>query len=176
VLPFLSPRLVADVSLTDLMRLHRSLRGTPSLANRIPVLLGAIFAFVTIALAGCQSDRFRADEALWYGADIPTWTVGDSAIFSVRTIGLPNDTIHLFGIQTAMFGNGEDILLGIGGTDAQILSMDTLGELRWTAGRIGDGPGEFRAISDLVAVGDTTFVWDGARRTVAVFEESAFRR
>jgi hypothetical protein len=38
-----------------------------------------------------------------------------------------------------------------------------------------NGTGEFRAISDLVAAGNSTFVWDGARNTMAVFEEAAFK-
>lgn len=135
-----------------------------------------VFAVVVMAATvGCGADQVGPDQGFWYSADTPSWTVGDSAIVSVSTVVAPHDTIHLFGIQRAVFADNGDILVAIGSSAQQILALDTLGGLRWSAGRTGDGPGEFRAISDLVAAGDTTFVWDGARKSVAVFEVAAFK-
>jgi hypothetical protein len=96
---------------------------------------------VMAATVGCNADQVGTDQGLWYSADTPRWTVGDSAIVSVSAVVVPHDTIHLFGIQRAVFADNGDILVAIGGSNQQILALDTLGGLRWSAGRTGDGPG-----------------------------------
>ena len=45
VLPALGTRQVAEVSIADIRRLHRSLHKTPFLANRLAAMLGAFFTF-----------------------------------------------------------------------------------------------------------------------------------
>jgi len=56
VLPAFGTRKVAEVSQTDVQRLHRSLRRTPYLANRVVAMLGGFFSF-----AGSEGVRSAHD-------------------------------------------------------------------------------------------------------------------
>lgn len=84
---------------------------------------------------------------------------------------------ELFQIRAIQLLNGGEIAVGAAGS-AEVLIYDRSAELVLRFGRAGDGPGEFRRISEVVALpGDSIGVYDGQPHRLNVFSRSgAFGR
>jgi hypothetical protein len=87
---------------------------------------------------------------------------------------LDGDTLHLFGIWDARFDYEGNAVLALSGAGRALLLMDSLGGPEWVAGRRGEGPGEFRAISGFTRPDERTFVWDDPADRMSVFDRNVF--
>lgn len=99
---------------------------------------------------------------VWQLADAPDVTIGvtDGA-----------EEYQLFGVSDAVRrSDGSTVVLDRSNT---IRAYDSVGVHLWTAGRKGDGPGEFNWPQRLVALpGDTVGVWDVGPGRLSLFTDS----
>lgn len=99
--------------------------------------------------------------------DISTWFDGQPA--SVVGSGVSEVEYQLYGVAKLLpLPNGSLAVANSGMT--QVLLFDSAGDLEWSVGRRGDGPGEFRAVSDLFVCGAENLVVDDLDRRVHVFD------
>lgn len=88
-----------------------------------------------------------------------------------RTLGPPQLRIGSAGADTEFFRISDAVSVRDGFVVAeshQVRGFTLEGEPLWTFGREGDGPREFRRVTDLEMRGDSIAVVDGARRRVVV--------
>jgi hypothetical protein len=99
----------------------------------------------------------------------PAWRVDTN---TGLVLGAESDTVHLFGVTTALQLEGGGILVADGG-DHRLLFFDAAGALERSVGRQGEGPGEFKelgVVSD--AWPDSLLVWDRMARRLSVLDRS----
>ena len=103
-----------------------------------------------------DSSGVRITEAS--AADAPTWSVGESP--EIRIGSVEGDEPYLFdGIGAAFLLSDGRIVVADGGS-RQLRYFSAEGEHTQTAGRQGQGPGEFQAFTAVLMTGDSLLVHD----------------
>lgn len=163
----------AMVSTGRVATLNSAMRGGMTVyGSAVRWVIGAAIAAMAV---GCGSERVGVDETLWYDSDVPLWSLGDATVFRSSWVELQGDTVYLSGIHGAEFDENGGVVLALRRGGPLLVQLDSLGHAQWVTGRPGEGPGEFRFISDLLNVGDKAFIWDAGLGRVSVFDESTFR-
>ncbi len=95
------------------------------------------------------------------------WQVTPDPVLTLGTVDYPPEQQFQRLGEVTRLGDGTVVVLEI--EDAQLRAFDPSGDLLWTAGGIGDGPGETRRYDDTRAVltrlpGDTLQVQNGLER------------
>jgi hypothetical protein len=99
----------------------------------------------------------------WRVSEVPTLTIGSS---------LGADEYMLFRVQGAVRLSDKSIVVANGGT-SEIRWFDSTGSFVRSAGRHGEGPGEFnRIVALLHGRADTIVVWDGELQRISVYSPS----
>lgn len=93
------------------------------------------------------------------------WSTDPGPIFSYQ-----DSAGELFGVRTAVFQSGGDVVIATGGT-RQLLFVDKAGSLRAQVGRAGGGPGEFQQLTSMsVGPGDSVYAYDGRAHRLSLFD------
>ena len=130
------------------------------------------------------------------GLPTPEVTVSDSLGIVIRTLGhteehlerwghdpepvveigaLEGDTPDVFGRITSLKIRADGSVVVSDGLAGEIRSFSLSGEHLWSAGALGEGPGEFsNSISLLRISGDSIWVWDQRQQRVSVFAGATF--
>ena len=111
-------------------------------------------------------------------------TAGDRVVahdpISERARGLADTVVRyghiddhepLYNVRNALWTD-HGLVIGNSGA-GQILVVDRAGSLRYTFGRVGSGPGEFRSLSSVWSVGDTIIGFDRALNKLEYFAPGA---
>lgn len=96
----------------------------------------------------------------------PTWRLADTPLLDLGGLEGP-DATQFFEIgDGTLLPDGGFVLAGFGSHDLRRFGPD--GRHLWTAGREGDGPGEFEGLTSVTAgPGDTLFAYDFRQRRVS---------
>lgn len=147
---------------------HAALRLPTSALASILLLVGCGGEPAPEPDAGGDEDGVRVvrSEAPLWGAESP-WSLSDTPILDLTRTGM--GPAHEFYRVTALLRlTGGEIAVGDFGTH-QVRGYSPEGALLWASGRQGEGPGEFRWITDLSRTrGDSIVVFDRslARATI----------
>lgn len=141
-----------------------------------PLLLAA-------ALAACGADApARAGATITDSAGVrvvvnpaprasalPVWRLADRPAVEIGVVdGPPEYQFHQVP-SGAVLDDGTIVVANAG--SREIRAFDAAGRHRWSAGRSGDGPGEFRGLAALwVFGGDSILAWDLQARRASVFD------
>lgn len=128
---------------------------------QVNLLLASILAGFFVV--GCSGESAEQTNAL------DQFVEGDKISLSeATTLGDEEGTLFAQPVGVFLGPDGYLYAADVGYRDVRVFS--TGGELITTIGGPGQGPGEFRAPSDLAfGAGDSLFVFDGAQRRIAVF-------
>ncbi|MFB6098945.1 MAG: 6-bladed beta-propeller, partial [Salinibacter sp.] len=99
-----------------------------------------------------------------------TWTIQEGALTLERNLLAGDDEPYFFGeiADVAVRGDGRIYVADEGAAQVKVLAPD--GTFQDTIGREGEGPGEFRRISEVVIPrSDSLYALDGYRGRVSVF-------
>jgi len=135
-----------------------------------------LFAMVLIGAIGCDegppvpigardSSGVRIVESgtpRWSEGE--SWTIADDPTLQIGMLE-GNPDYQFFQVEAAVWLDDGGVVVANGGT-ADVRAFDPMGGHRWTTGRRGDAPGEYRLITGLgVGPGDSVWVYDfGSRR------------
>lgn len=110
-------------------------------------------------------------------ARLPSGTSGSITLDHSAPATIPGNRADTSGpltraISAARLSDGSIAIAdGYGGHEQSIKAYGSAGQLLWTAGRHGGGPGEFQNLGWLAQCGpDSLFVWDGGRGRLEVFD------
>lgn len=124
-------------------------------------LLFLLYAGLVGIFGGCGQNEPSGNSA---------WTVQDGALTLERELLLGDDEAYYFGQvgDVAVRTGGQMYAVDAEAVHVKVLAPD--GTLRDSIGRAGEGPGEFRRLSEVVmARSDSLYVLDGYRGRVSVF-------
>ena len=108
-----------------------------------------------------------AVEPLW-GPD-EGWTVADEPLLEIGTVDGP--LVYQFGevVAAVRLSNGDIVVADRAASELR--SYDAAGTFRWSAGRFGQGPGEFESLDFLgTTVGDSLVTYDERLQRVQLFD------
>ena len=114
-----------------------------------------------VATAACEVENAEADA--------PPETPAQLVLDTVDVFH--SDLFHR--VEGARRLRGGDLAVMNAGS-LNLLLLDSLGDLKGTIGRFGEGPGEFQGMLDMDARGDSIVVLDGLMRRVHLFHRDAF--
>lgn len=122
-------------------------------------LVGTLTSVACDAPKAHQPDPVRVVES--HGPSAGDLALADTPTLAIGELGLSDDSAYaFFDVQGGAFLPGGDIVVGVSGT-YEVRMFDSNGRHAWTAGGVGDGPGEFRSSRVLRGcTGDTIRVFD----------------
>ena len=141
------------------------------------------WTFIGVVLTACgdadePTQIVRSDSAgieivhnLLEEAERDPWHLVEASVPELGGLESP----PLYRVIGAVFLPGGRIAVGNAGS-SEILWFSPDGSVVARAGREGDGPGEFRSLSFISAVGDSVFAWDRSLRRLSVFRNGALLR
>jgi len=136
----------------------------PGLKYRCPagrrrsVLVGPC---LLIAVAGCERESPEVET--------PPETAVQLVLDTVNVVH--SDLFHR--VEGVRRLRGGDLAVMNAGS-LNLLLLDSLGDLKETIGRLGQGPGEFQGMLDMDIEGDSIVVLDGLMRRVQLFRRDSF--
>lgn len=96
------------------------------------------------------------------------WHLGDAPLLDIGRLDGPDETQFFQVTAGARLSDGSFVLGSFGSHDLRRFTSD--GEHLWTAGREGEGPGEFVGLMQLVSgPGDTILTYDFRQRRISRF-------
>jgi hypothetical protein len=117
-----------------------------------------------LAIGLTLSCRLAMAAALWGQTALPEWTVEAAPVLRVGIVeGLDSD-MFVRVVDAASIPDGGVVVLDAGATEIRF--YDAEGHFTATAGRAGEGPGEFLAPFALEVRSDSVLVWDYRRRAI----------
>lgn len=121
----------------------------------------AILFILTLFLmaAGCSSER----------DDLSNWSLKNDSLTLEEDLFLSGADDYYFGRITAMDVDNKGRMFVADGSEQEIKMLSFEGELLRVIGQQGKGPGEFRAISDIVVKNDSIFVLDSRLQRLSVY-------
>lgn len=114
-----------------------------------------------VATPGCERDSPEAEPPPETPAQLVLDTV---SVFHSELFHRVEGVRRLRGGDVAVMNAGS----------LNLLLLDSLGDLKGTIGRLGQGPGEFQGMLDMDSRGDSIVVLDGLMRRVQLFVRGSF--
>jgi hypothetical protein len=130
------------------------------------------------ACGGRDGTTVRADVVDSAGIVIVTSAAPDAVVEPVRawSIGGTGDDNPLLAV-TDLAVTADGMLLVANSGTAEVIAIDSAGQVRWRFGRRGAGPGEFQRDLSLATIGDTVYAYQfGLGRLTAIAPGGTLQR
>lgn len=144
---------------------------------------GAASLLLALVMAGCSKPRtpdtttmqtrdsagVRIIEYTSLPAAPARWAVSSDPDLVIGA--MEGDASEEFGWISSVVQRSDGVIVVADATNTELQAFDASGRHLWTAGRKGDGPGEFRSIAAMSLLGgDSVIVFDGMARRNSIFD------